>query len=109
MNMEEILFSIIVNAGEARGNAYEALKIAQKGEYNSAKEKLKEAEGGIGVAHGAQTDLIQKEINGEDIDMSLLSVHAQDHLMTTIAEKSLIEHMIGLYKRIEELEKRMEG
>ncbi|MCQ8209568.1 PTS lactose/cellobiose transporter subunit IIA, partial [Cutibacterium acnes subsp. acnes] len=32
--------------------------------------------------------------------MSLLLVHAQDQLMTTMSEQSLIEHMIGLIRDI---------
>lgn len=49
-------------------------------------------------AHKTQTRLIQDEINGEKVDTSLLMIHAQDHLMTALSEKSLIEKMIELYK-----------
>lgn len=53
-------------------------------------------------AHKTQTRLIQDEINGEKVDTSLLMIHAQDHLMTALSEKSLIEKMIELYKKLEE-------
>lgn len=36
--------------------------------------------------------------------ISLLMVHAQDHLMTAISEISLIEQMIKMLKRIDALE-----
>ncbi|MBP7725716.1 MAG: PTS lactose/cellobiose transporter subunit IIA, partial [Leptotrichiaceae bacterium] len=45
------------------------------------------------------------EVSGNNIDVSVLFVHAQDHLMTSIEAKSLIECMIKMYKRIENLEK----
>lgn len=104
MNIEEIVFTIIISAGNARAKAYEALKFAQKGDFIAAEECLKNAEKEIGNAHKTQTSIIQKEAAGERIDLSVLFIHAQDHLMTAIAEKELILHMIQLYKRIEMLE-----
>lgn len=104
-NYEEIIFSIIVHGGNARAKAYDALKAAQQYDFDSAKEFMQEAEKEIGKAHKIQTEIIQKEAGGEKVDITVLFVHAQDHLMTAIAEKSLIENMIELYKRIEKLEK----
>ncbi len=103
-NLEEIVFSIIVHGGNARAKAYDALRAAQNGDFKEAEEFLKEAEEELGNAHKIQTDIIQKEAAGEKIDISVLFVHAQDHLMTAIAEKGLIENMIDLYKRIDKLE-----
>ncbi|SHK52563.1 PTS lactose/cellobiose transporter subunit IIA [Paramaledivibacter caminithermalis] len=104
MNTEEIVFSIIISAGNARAKAYDALKCAQEGDFDKAQEYLKEAEAEVGNAHKVQTSIIQKEANGEKVELSVLFVHAQDHLMTAIAEKELIINMINLYKRISELE-----
>ena len=39
-------------------------------------------------------DIIQAEVNGEGITPSVLFVHSQDHLMTAIEAKTLIEGMI---------------
>jgi len=106
MNMEEIVFSIIISAGNARAKAYEALKSGQQGDFDKAEKYLKEAEIEVGNAHKVQTSIIQREANGEKVELSVLFVHAQDHLMTAVAEKGLIENMIHLYKRISELENR---
>lgn len=104
-NLEEIIFSIIIHGGNARAKAYDALKSAQNGDFKEAEDLMLEAEKEIGSAHRIQTGIIQKEADGEKVDISVLFVHAQDHLMTAIAEKGLIENMIDLYKRIEQLEK----
>lgn len=106
-NLEEIIFSIIIHGGNARGKSYDALRSAQKGNFNKANKYLKEAEEEIGQAHKIQTSIIQKEAGGEDIKLSVLFVHAQDHLMTAMAENSLIVNMIDLYKRLDRLEKGM--
>ncbi|EOD00092.1 PTS lactose/cellobiose transporter subunit IIA [Caldisalinibacter kiritimatiensis] len=109
MNLEETVFSIIIHGGNARAKAYEALKAAQEGDFDKANEHLEEADKEIGMAHKMQTDVIQKEAGGEKVDISVLFVHAQDHLMTAISEKSLIENMVDLYKRINKLENKREG
>lgn len=107
MNKEElemIVFDIVNTAGTAKGLAYEALKEAEKGNYKKADELLKEADKALLEAHNIQTGIIQNEVNGNNMDVSVLFVHAQDHLMTSIEAKSLIECMIKMYRRIGKLE-----
>ena len=106
MNIEEIVFEIILHGGNARALAYDALNAAEKGDFQQAKIHLKEAEEEIGLAHRIQTALIQKEAGGEKTEVSLLFVHAQDHLMTAISEKDLIIRMIKLYERLAKVEER---
>ena len=52
-----------------------------------------------GCAHNSQTDILAKEAAGEDLEMSFIMIHGQDHLMTTILLKELMKHLIELYKR----------
>ncbi len=101
LNMEEIIFEIIASAGEAKGLAYEALDKAQNGEYDKAEELLKEADKALLSVHSVQTSLIQEEAAGRKIEVSLLMVHAQDHLMAAIESKTLIEGMIKLHKKVD--------
>lgn len=105
MNFENEIFTIISNGGDAKAIAYEALESAYNGDFKIAEEKLQEAEKVLNVAHNTQTKLIQHELNHDGVDISLLMVHAQDHLMTAISEISLIEQMIKLLRRIDALEK----
>lgn len=98
--MENEIFEIISHGGDARGFAYEALKAAKEGDFEKAKELLDKSEEEMTLAHNTQTKLIQAEINGQDLKMSLLMVHAQDQLMTAIAEKNLIEQMVEMYKEM---------
>lgn len=102
LNMEEIIFEIIGNAGEAKGLAYEALQAAENGDYEKAEKLLKESDEALINVHKVQTKLIQEEAAGNNMEVSLLMVHAQDHLMTSIEAKTLIESMIKLHKKIDE-------
>lgn len=99
---EAEIFEIIAHGGNAKSLAYEALNSAAEGNFEEAKKLLDESEHEMAESHKTQTRLIQDEINGEKVDTSLLMIHAQDHLMTALSEKSLIEKMIELYKKLEE-------
>jgi cellobiose PTS system EIIA component len=102
LNMEEVIFGIINYGGNAKGLAYEALEAAENGDFDTSDRLMKEADRELLEAHHIQTDLIQKEAAGEQNEVSILLVHAQDHLMTAIEAKSLIEAIIRLYKRLSE-------
>lgn len=102
MKKEEVAmigFEIVAFAGEARSKLLEALNLAQKKEYDKAEKLIEEAEVSITNAHKAQTNMLVKDAEGEDIELSVIFVHSQDHLMTTILLKDVIRHFIELYKR----------
>jgi PTS system cellobiose-specific IIA component len=101
MNVEEIVFTIISHAGNARSNCYEALKYAKEGNFNEAEIYIKKAGEEILKAHHVQTDMIQKEASGEKQEITLLLMHAEDHLMNAILAKELIKEMVELYRIIQ--------
>ncbi|MGL4561805.1 MAG: PTS lactose/cellobiose transporter subunit IIA [Brevinema sp.] len=92
--LEEIVMGLVGFAGEGRSLSIEALRFARKGEFDKADEAFKAANEVLLEAHHIQTELIQNEINGHSIEVSLLMVHAQDHLMNALLAKELIEEMI---------------
>jgi PTS system cellobiose-specific IIA component len=96
--MEQEIFEIISHGGDARGYAYEALREAKEKNLDKAKELLDKAQDELDLAHNTQTKLIQAELNGGNLKMSLLMVHAQDQLMTAISEKNLIEQMVDMLR-----------
>jgi cellobiose PTS system EIIA component len=100
---EEIIFGIICYAGEARGFAFEALDEANDSNFDEADRLMKEADKQFLNAHKMQTDIIQREAGGEKFEVTVLFVHAQDHLMNAMTEKNLIEGMIKLHKKIAQL------
>lgn len=100
-------FEIVALAGDARSIYLECLKdLKQSTPKNCAtviktvNKKMKEAEDLLNECHVKQTDMLQEEARGKSQDFSYLMVHAQDHLMTTILLKELLESFIELYSRI---------
>ncbi|OIJ16638.1 PTS lactose/cellobiose transporter subunit IIA [Anaerobacillus alkalilacustris] len=93
---EELIFQLILHAGNGKSSAMEALAAAKQGEFVEAREKLKQAGQELNEAHHIQTSLIQGEIRGEKTEISLLMIHAQDHLMNAITVKDLAAEIIDL-------------
>lgn len=100
LDIETIAMSLVGNSGEARSLAFEALYEAKKGNLKKADELLKESHKKNLIAHEMQTQLIFNEADGEKVEMSLLMVHAQDHLMTSLLARELIIELIELYKKL---------
>lgn len=100
MSSEEIVFQIILYAGNARSLAMEAISLAKNDDINGAREKLESAKTEISETHETQTDLIQRETQGEKTEVSLLLVHAQDHFMNAQAIKGMANEFVDLYEQI---------
>lgn len=98
--MELVSFQIISAVGTARSLMMEALADAREGNYDAAAAKLEEANEHMGTGHHAHAGLIQKEAQGEQIEFSLLFMHAEDQLMTTLTLRDLVGEMIEMYKKI---------
>ncbi|MDF2558101.1 MAG: lactose/cellobiose transporter subunit [Bacillales bacterium] len=98
MEMEEMIFTLILHGGNGRSSAMEAIYAAKKGNFEEAHAKIQEAKDSLNEAHHIQTELIKDEIEGRNIEISLLMVHAQDHLMNAITVKDLATEMVDMYK-----------
>lgn len=94
----EIAFGIIAHAGDAKSTAKEALKEAKKENIEEARNLIKEAEQTLINAHKLQTQLIQKEASGDKTEVSVVLVHSQDHLMTTMNYIQLATDFIDMYE-----------
>lgn len=103
MDIEAIAMTIVGNAGESRSLSYEALRAAKKNDFDTAKKLLDEAKEKMYTAHSVQTELICNEADGKGIEINLLMIHAQDHLMNAILARELVEELIEVHKELKEL------
>lgn len=97
---DAIVMNLVVNSGEARSLAMEAIGLAEQGQFEEAAAKIAAARDTINAAHNFQTELVQKEINGDAVPMSLLMCHGQDHLMTAMVVIDLAEKFIEVYRKM---------
>jgi PTS system cellobiose-specific IIA component len=97
-SLEQIVMELVVNGGDARSKAMQAIKAAKKGDMNLAKQKINESNEALNKAHEIQTSLIQNEAAGDHVQVTLLMVHAQDHLMNAMTIRDLAQEMIDMYE-----------
>lgn len=98
MDLEEIVFTIISHAGTAKSMCFEALHLAKKGEFDKAQDLMDQAKNELYQTHDIQNSMIQKEACGEKQEVTLLLMHAEDHLMNAMLAKDLIEELIEMTK-----------
>ncbi|AVQ35187.1 PTS lactose/cellobiose transporter subunit IIA [Staphylococcus kloosii] len=98
--MTEQAMSLIAFGGDAKSSAMEAIYAAKKGDFDNAEQKVAQAQQSLTEAHQIQTTMLTEEAQGHHHELTLLTVHSQDHLMTAIAFNDIAKEMIDLYKEV---------
>ena len=81
-------FQIITYVGTARTHFINAIHCAKEGKYDEAAELIKQGDEAFSLGHNAHADL--------------LTMHAEDQLMSAESFRILADEFIALYKRIDE-------
>lgn len=100
VNFESIM-GLIMNSGDAKSKAMEAIAAAKSGDFDTASQELQNAQEALVQAHKSQTSLLTQEAQGDKLEVTLLTVHAQDHLMTSIAFVDLAKEIVELHRKLE--------
>ncbi|WP_026281344.1 PTS lactose/cellobiose transporter subunit IIA [Paenibacillus massiliensis] len=109
MDYEHAVMQLIASSGEARSLSLKAARTARKGQLAEAEELLRQAKDSLTQAHKVQTKLIQAEGRGEKTEVTLLLIHAQDHLMNALTVRELIVELIEEIKQRLTLEQQWKG
>lgn len=99
-DLEETVMGLIINAGMSRSLCFEALRQARAGQFAEADDLLRQAAETANAAHGVQTRLIEADEGEGKIPVTLILVHAQDHLMTAMLARELVTELIELHRKL---------
>ncbi|MBY4840404.1 PTS lactose/cellobiose transporter subunit IIA [Pantoea sp. DY-15] len=99
IEFEEEIMLLLVQAGAARSAAISALRLAREGRFDEAQQQLAAAGESISAAHQQQTALIGLDEGSGKLPVTLILVHAQDHLMNAMLIQDLAGEIIELYRR----------
>lgn len=99
-DLNVVAMGVIINAGDGRNCINDALDCLASFDFAGAEEHLKEAEAKILKAHEAQTETIQRQAAGEDLEYSLLFTHAQDTLMTINSELHMAQKFMPIVRAL---------
>ncbi|WP_088237808.1 PTS lactose/cellobiose transporter subunit IIA [Kosakonia oryzendophytica] len=98
MDLESTIMELIISAGQSKSCAFEALSYAKNGEFEKANELIEKSKEAANKAHMVQTEFIGLDEGCGKLPVTLIMVHAQDHIMTSILARELIEELIEVYK-----------
>ena len=98
--LEEVVMGLIINSGQARSLAYSALKKAKEGDMAAARQLMTQSREALNAAHQVQTQLIESDQGEGKIPVTLILVHAQDHLMTAMLARELVTELIELHRKL---------
>ena len=99
--------ALIAGAGDSRSYCMEAIELAREGSFEEARAAIKNAAEAMIETHEMQTDLIRDEMEGRPGPLSLLMVHAQDHLNAALLMRDVAEEQIQVYQRLKNMEERL--
>ena len=94
----ENALQIILHAGNAKSAALMAIDAAHDGDFEEAEKQLAEAQSEMSAAHKMQFELTQAEANGNEVDINIILIHAEDHLTMAIMASDFAERFIELYR-----------
>ena len=97
----ELAMTIVAQAGDARSSCKEAIAFAKKGQFEQAEQTLQLARSRLSAVHEIQTDLIRAEVEQKPVALTLLMVHAQDHLTMATLMYDLAKEFCSLYQVLE--------
>lgn len=86
---------MIAKAGEGKGLALQAIKLSKQGLLEEARECLAKSEEAIHEGHVANAELLWSEANGDNYKMSILLVHAMDHIMNASTIYDIAVEVVG--------------
>ena len=99
-DFEMVIMELITNAGTARSCALTAMAEAREGNFAQAEQLMEEAQLAVNKAHLVQTKLIEADEGEGKIKVTLVLVHAQDHLMNCMLCMDMAKEIINLNKKL---------
>lgn len=98
---EELVMELLINAGQARSDAMEAIRCATVKNWEGVTQFMASSESAGLKAHKIQTALISQDEGSGKIHVNLILVHAQDHLMNAMLCQDLAKEIIRLRKELQ--------
>ncbi|KAA8999037.1 PTS lactose/cellobiose transporter subunit IIA [Affinibrenneria salicis] len=100
MDFEQTMMTLLINAGDARSHAMSAIQFARQRDWPAAEAALAASVESAKDAHRIQTQLISADEGAGKVPVTLILVHAQDHLMNAMLCRDLAEEIVLLRKEL---------
>lgn len=101
--LELIAFNIISNVGSAKSNVMESMMLSREGKFVEARQKIEEANELLMNGEKEHFKVITQEAKEKDVQLTILFMHAEDQLMTTVCLRDVAMELIETNQTIAEL------
>lgn len=91
-------FEIVAYSGDARSTLINLLTEMRQGDFENVEISLQSADENLKLAHNSQTKILTEEASGVNLEIGFIFIHGQDHLMTTLLLRDLVQDFHELYK-----------
>ena len=106
---QEISFKMIANVGTANAFYIGAVSEAKKGNTEEVRKLLQKGESCYRDSHRVHSELIMKMAGGENVEIDMILIHAEDQLMNAEVIKLMAEQVIDLCDMVYSLKERVEA
>lgn len=101
--MELISFNIISSVGTAKSLIMESMSLSRQGEFQKAEKNISQANEFLVKGEQEHFKIITEEAKNKDVVLTVLFMHAEDQLMSTITLRDVANEMLNMNKMIYEL------
>lgn len=101
MDMEATVMELIINAGESRSCAMQALQAAKAGKWQEVDALMQQSADASKRAHDVQTMLIGMDEGCGKVPVNLIMVHAQDHIMNSMLAREIVSEFIDVQHQLQ--------
>lgn len=98
--MEQLICTVVANAGESRSYSLEAIEFAKAGDFEKAEETMKKANEALILSHDAHTSILAKSVDRSDMPITFIFVHATNHMSVAEVTKDMAENIIDILKEV---------
>jgi len=99
--LEKQVFEIISQAGDSKSDVMYSLKKVKEGNYDAAKQLLKEASAKLKEASKVHMQVLTSATNKENDTVNFLVVHAEDHYSSASFAHSLVSELVDIFEIID--------
>ncbi|KAF1304939.1 PTS lactose/cellobiose transporter subunit IIA [Candidatus Enterococcus willemsii] len=101
--LELISFNIISNVGSAKSKVMESMQKSRNGEFEEAQQLIMEANDFLMIGEKEHFQVITQEAKEKNVDITILFMHAEDQLMSTVTLRDIANEVLENYKMMYEL------
>lgn len=106
--LELVAFNIISTVGTAKSKLMESMSCSRNAQFMEAEKLISEANEALQAGEKEHFTVITKEAKEQTSELTLLFVHAEDQLMTTVVLRDVANELLEMNRHFFELKHRLE-